>query len=394
MFIIDENNIMFVHPNPELVGTNLLTIVDSTGYRSGEAISTTTEQGQWFTYSGHNYETGQQARKHAWAIRHDGLIFGSGWHESGATMSADDPITASEATDRITLRAFVEDVKVYQESITTVTGIARLRDFFRSEGRYKSGSIFLMTMTRNGNILIHGHDPTSENKNIADVKDELGRPVGMELLAAAEQGGGFVDYRRDGIDRPAYAVPFISGLSGNSLVMVGGFAQDLTSVPVKFTPLPRPEVTAAEVVDRQTLAIFVEAAMKEYRDATLSPDLSGLGNAKIVFRQEDGYWKSGSVYVFVISTDGYTLFHGGFPLRFEGRQFEDMDREDINGVRYLRELLAAGEAGGGFVEYMFDNPAIEGDEEIGSPKIAYATGFRIPGRDQVFVVASGFYPDE
>jgi len=358
------------------------------------AISTTTEQGQWFTYSGHNCGTGQQARKHAWANRHDGLIFGSGWHETGATRSADDPITASEVTDRTTLKAFVEDVRVYQESITTVTGIARLRDFFRTEGRYKSGSIFLITMTQSGNILIHGHDPTSENKNIAGVKDELDRPVGAELLAAAQQGGGFVDYRWDGIDRTAYAIQFTSGLSGNDLVMVGGFAQDLTSVPVKFTPLPRPEVPAAEVVDRQTLAIFFEEAMKEYRDATLSPNLNGLGNAKIVFRQEGGYWKSGSVYVFVISTDGYTLFHGGFPLRFEGRQFEDIDREDINGVRYLRELLAAGEAGGGFVEYMFDNPAIEGDEETGSPKIAYATGFRIPGRDQLFVVASGFYPDE
>lgn len=81
MFVSDENNIMFVHPEPTLVGMNLLDIVDSTGYKSGEAISATTEHGQWFTYSGHNYETGQQARKHAWAIRHDGLIFGSGWHE-------------------------------------------------------------------------------------------------------------------------------------------------------------------------------------------------------------------------------------------------------------------------------------------------------------------------
>ena len=65
----------------------------------------------------------------------------------------------------------------------------------------------------------------------------------------------------------------------------------------------------------------------------------------------------------------------------------------MNGVRYLRELLAAGEAGGGYVEYLFDNPAVKGDEETGSRKIAYATGFRMPNRDQTFVVASGFYPD-
>ncbi|SAY38645.1 hypothetical protein FLM9_546 [Candidatus Synechococcus spongiarum] len=42
---------------------------------------------------------------------------------------------------------------------------------------------------------------------------------------------------------------------------------------------------------------------------------------------------------------------------------------------------------------MFDNPAIEDDEETGSPKVAYATGFTLPGRDSVFVVVSSFYPD-
>ena len=328
----------------------------------------------------------------------EGAAGDTGSDATGGGVTASDAtgggVTASEVTDGATLKAFVEGAKSHVEAITTVTGIARLRDVFRAEGRWKSGSIFLMTLTLNGNILIHGDDPTVENKRVVDVEDEEGRPVVQELMAAAERGGDFVEYRWEGVERTAYAVYFTSGLSGSRVVIVGGFAQDLSSVPFEYRLLPRPEVTAAEVVDRETLAIFVEAAAEEYRDALLSPNMSELPNTKTVFRQEGGFWKSGSVYVFVISTEGYTLFHGGFPLRFEGLQFEDIDREDVNGVRYLRELLAAGEAGGGYVEYMFDNPAVEGDEAFGSPKIAYATGFRIPGRDQVFVVASGFYPEE
>lgn len=304
-------------------------------------------------------------------------------------------VVASEVTDRSTLKAFVEGAKSYvQDVTTTVTGVAQLRDVFRAEGRWKSGSLFLMITSEDGPILLHGDDPTSESKWLTIVEDELGRPVGQELLAAAERGGDFVEYRWDGTDHVAYAVQFNSSLTGNTPVLIGGFAQDLTSVTVEFTPLPRPEVTAAEVVDRQTLATFVEAAAKEYRDAMLSPNMRDLGNTKIALRQEDGDWKSGSVYVFVISTEGYTLFHGGFPVRFEGLQFEDIDRQDVNGVPYIRELLAAGEAGGGYVEYMFDNPALEGDEEIGSPKISYATGFQLPGQEQVFVVAAGFYPSQ
>lgn len=303
-------------------------------------------------------------------------------------------VSASQVVDRATLKAFVEAGRVYMESRRTVTDIARLRDIFRAEGKWKAGDTYLIIMTQSGNILIHGDDPTVENRDISATKDEDGRLVGEGLLEAASQGGGFVDYRWGGVGRTAYAVEYKSGITDHQLILVGGFSQDLSSVPIEITPLPRPEVTASEVEDRETLAIFVNAAAKAYRDAMITPGMRDLGNTRNALREEGGDWKAGPVYVFVISTEGYTLFHGGFPLRFEGLPFEDIDREDVNGVRYLRELLAAGEAGGGYVEYMFDNPAIEGDEEFGSPKIAYATGYRLPGRDQVFVVASGFYPDE
>ena len=308
---------------------------------------------------------------------------------ASAPVYADGRTTAGEVTDRPTLKAFVETAKEYLEGLTTVTEIAQMAHFFRVDGPWNAGDMYLMTMTTDGSVLTHGEDPTADAKNLIAVRDESGRQVVQEMLAAAERGGDFVDYRWDGADRTAYVLPYKSGLSGWPLMVVGGFAQDLSSVPVEITPLPRPEVTAAEVRDRETLRSFVEAAARTYREA----GMSGIANVQNAFRQEGGDWKSGEVYVFVVSTDGYTLFHGGFPLRFEGRQFEDIDRQDANGVRYLRELLAAGEAGGGFVEYLFDNPAVEGDEKTGSPKIAYATGYRRPGSETIFVVASGFYPD-
>ncbi len=312
----------------------------------------------------------------------------------GPPVHANSRITADEVRDLPTLKSFVQSAKAYMENTRTVADMARIKDIFRDEeGPWKSDDLYLVTMVRNGSILTHGDDPTADNKYVLAVEDERGRPVVRNLLAAAERGGDFVNYTVDGTDRVAYATKYVSGLTGQTLVMIAGFSQDLSSVPVDIEPLPRPEVTAAQVVDRETLATFVKAASKAYQDAMITPGLQDLANTKNAFRQEGGDWRTGEVYVFVISTDGYTLFHGAQPIRFEGRKFEDIERRDIHGVPYLRELLAAGEAGGGFVEYMFDNPAIEGDEEIGSLKVAYATGFTLPGRDQVFVVASGFYPD-
>ena len=57
----------------------------------------------------------------------------------------------------------------------------------------------------------------------------------------------------------------------------------------------------------------------------------------------------------------------------------------------MQELIDMGRQGGGFLEYHFDNPAIEGDEEMGSPKIGYTTGFPILDSGQMAVVGSGIY---
>ena len=67
-----------------------------------------------------------------------------------ASARANDRIAASEVTDRPTLGAFVEGAKGYLEGITTLSETARLRDVFRTEGRWKSGSLYLSILMQNG----------------------------------------------------------------------------------------------------------------------------------------------------------------------------------------------------------------------------------------------------
>ena len=106
------------------------------------------------------------------------------------------------------------------------------------------------------------------------------------------------------------------------------------------------------------------------------------------FRVEGGDWKSGPIYVFVVSDEGFVLFHGGDPYQ-EGRTV--LELTDVNGVKVTRELLAAAKRGGGFVEYHWDGPSVKGDEATGSPKLSYTEGFHLPGRDQFFIVGAGIY---
>ncbi len=149
-----------------------------------------------------------------------------------------------------------------------------------------------------------------------------------------------------------------------------------------------PAVTADEVVDRATLKTFVQEAARFYVQA-----LEDHSEAEVdrMFREEGGYWKSGDIYIYVLDRKGTILFHAGNKAN-EGRNLYDL--ADANGVRYTRDLIAAADQGGGYVEYLFDNPAIDGDEESGSPKVGYAELFTASNLNggQPSVIGSGFYP--
>ena len=142
------------------------------------------------------------------------------------------------------------------------------------------------------------------------------------------------------------------------------------------------EVTAGDVVDRETLKAFVEAA-KAYGDkaSTLPEYLNILQE----FREE-GPWKQGSIYLFLFTTEGLFILHGDDP-DLEGQDLIDL--EDANGVKIVQELIAAAAEGGGYVEYLWPDPQIEGD--TGSPKVSYAIPYSALGQD--FVLGSGFFPE-
>lgn len=142
------------------------------------------------------------------------------------------------------------------------------------------------------------------------------------------------------------------------------------------------EITAGDVVDRETLKAFVLAA-KAYGDkaSTLPEYLNILQE----FRTE-GPWKQGSVYLFLFSTEGLFILHGADPS-LEGQNLIDL--EDANGVKMVQELIAVAAEGGGYVEYLWPNPAIEGD--TGSPKVSYAIPYSALGQN--FVLGAGFFPE-
>ena len=308
-----------------------------------------------------------------------------------ASTAAQARTSAGEVTDPDSLKAFVEGAKEHIEAITDMNEGAKLRERLRTEGDWKSGSMFLVIFLKSGEPFIHGNDRTAESKNLLGVEDERGTKVVEELLAAAAGGGGFVEYY-DGGQKTSYAVEYTSGITARRFVLVGGYSQDVSHVPIQIADLPKPAVTASDVVDRQTLITFVEEAARAYRAAVMSEGYSGLTGVRNAFRVEGGDWKSGSIYLYVVSAGGIILFHGSEPYR-EGKT-TDLTRTDSKGVRFAEELIeGARREGRKFLRYHYDDPTVEGDEDAGSPKLGYAVSFPVPNTDQKGVIGSGIYLD-
>ena len=91
-----------------------------------------------------------------------------------ASGAAKAQTTADQVVDNETLKAFVEGAKAEIEAITDINEGAKLRDRLRTEGPWKSGSMFLIIFLKSGEPFIHGNDRTAESKNLLGVEDERG----------------------------------------------------------------------------------------------------------------------------------------------------------------------------------------------------------------------------
>jgi len=309
-------------------------------------------------------------------------------------------VTAGEVRDRETLRGFVLWAESVFAEVDDINEGAELLQEVRTEGSdYNVGNMYVILFTTEGQVFIHGEDPNIDGKNAYNVKDDEGKLVVREMLEnGAEDGGGFVEWcwddpadADDVFCKDSYAIRYYSKIAGVDFVLVGGYYQDLTHAGEPLPDIPLPEVSAADVVDRETLKQFVQGSLDWLVELLELVGFARANEWKAVLREDGGHFRSGPIYLFIFTPEAYVLFHGADPWR-EGRVGTDV--VDINGTPFVEQIIAAARAGGGFVEYFWDDPTVEGDEDTGSPKVSYALSFTsnfdfYPGQE--FIMGAGFY---
>ncbi len=190
LFLIGADDLYLAHPIfPHLIGTDIKDVVGSDGQELGREIAQATEQGIWVEYLWPDPVTRVEGPKTTWAVRHDGLIFASGYYAASDTA---EPPAWTEADPRDYTVAYVERaIERYERD-----GLDAMKAYYNSVASFE-GEYYLFVMDEADIYIVHPLLPRLIGTDIKDVvgKDldgndyELGRAI-----AGATGDGLWVDY--------------------------------------------------------------------------------------------------------------------------------------------------------------------------------------------------------
>ena len=330
----------------------------------------------------------------------------------GVTSVAPPDVTAQQVeTGSASLREFALAVRDrFRAGAETPEETFYIACLLRQEGSpWRSGSTYLVTLTPDGRIYEHAKSMALAGRLLErgiygailqalgiDPADLADPAAAQAVFAAALAGDGGL-FNVPGVPGAfGYATVYVPPGFSAPFVLLAGFDLDATHLAAEQIDYGDPAVTAAEVVDRETLQAFVTQAGDYMVDILETGTLVDVAKAKVAFRDPNGPWRHGSVYLYALDlTSNIILFHGAFPDRFENRPLTPTVRDAVTGEFILPQVIKASKSSpeGGFVEYYFDDPTDPNDSaDISKTGFAREFTARVgPQATIKFVVGSGFY---
>ncbi len=187
LFLIGADDIYLAHPIfPHLIGTDIKDVVGSDGQELGKEIALATEEGVWVEYLWPHPISRREQQKVTWALRHDGLIFASGYY-------AGEPETGPPAWRDADPREYtVEYVHRAVERYES-EGLQSMLNYYNSVASYE-GEWYLFATDANDIYHVHPLLPQLIGTDIKDVVGSDGYRLGEELAKATEEEGVWVEY--------------------------------------------------------------------------------------------------------------------------------------------------------------------------------------------------------
>ncbi len=181
LFLIGEDDIYLAHPIfPHLIGTDIKDVVGSDGQELGEEIAQATDEGVWVEYLWPHPVSRKEQQKVTWAIRHDGLIFASGYYAGDPESGPPDWRDADPR--EYTVEYVHEAVERYERE-----GLESFLNYYNSVASFE-GEWYLFATDENDIYHVHPLLPRLVGTDIKDVIGSDGYKLGEELAKATEEG--------------------------------------------------------------------------------------------------------------------------------------------------------------------------------------------------------------
>jgi len=319
LFVLDENYKLIVHPTvPTTIGMDIRGPLgtDITGKNYGAESVTVDEQGKWVDYvylnpaNDFDYE-----RKHSWVVRHDNLLFGSGWYERDVSLDSTPPAYA---------RALVEQAVARYDANGREATLARYNDPASVDGQYY---VFVVDTTDFRSVA-NGARPDFVG-TIPDRIDPTGYDYGKDIAAATEEGG-WISYVILNPDTGEQERKHSWIALHDGLVFGSGWYE--------------PVIAARDDPPAYTQA-FVEQAIARYESDGHDATIEYYNSPESI----DGQW-----YVFIGDENDVMLAHAAVPANV-GLHFDEVISPD--GYPAGAQAAAAAVDGGAWTTYTYLNAA-------------------------------------
>ncbi len=181
LFLIGADDLYLAHPIlPHLIGTDIKDVADSSGYELGKEIAKATEAGHWVDYLWPNPATRIEEPKSAWVVRHNGLIFASGYYTPD--QDAAPPAWTDADPIEYTMTYVDNAIARYERD-----GLEAFQNYYNSVGSFE-GQWYLFAMDANDHYILHPIRSDLIGTDVKNVVDSTGKELGKEIAQATEDG--------------------------------------------------------------------------------------------------------------------------------------------------------------------------------------------------------------
>ncbi|MDE2900763.1 MAG: cache domain-containing protein [Chloroflexota bacterium] len=345
LFFIGADDNYLAHPIfPHLIGTDIKDVVGSDGQELGKEIAQATEEGIWVEYLWPHPVSRKEQQKVTWAVRHDGLIFASGYYAGGPEAGAP---AWEDADPRDYTKSYVDSaIERYKRD-----GLQSMLDYYNSVASFE-GQWYLFATDGNDIYHVHPLIPDLIGTDIKDVVGSDGYELGKELAKAIDGGEGvWVEYLWPHPVTLKEVLKLGYAVRHDGMLFASGYypqvedpaaqTQDYVQQAIDYYEANGLDATIAHYNSQESVDGQWSLTMADEDDvvrvAILAPrligtDLKGLGaglvrnvGEEMAAATEDGVWVS---FIFPNTRSSETLYAHVWAIRHDGLLFTSRYYDD------------------------------------------------------------------